>query len=80
MGRFATDHRAGLFAPAFALATSQAIADPDELSNPPEALAFEAARHQYLKEQFIFGRDEVPELNELPEPEAPEQHGPDIEP
>jgi hypothetical protein len=68
-------------------ATCDAMNAPGLVPGPTEAqaeaMAFEAARRQYLKEQFISGRDELPELDDLPQPneaQEPEPPGPDIEP
>ena len=49
------------------------LVDVDDLPDPTEAqgdaMGFEAARGQYLKEQFISDRNELPELDELLQPE-----------
>jgi hypothetical protein len=68
VGRLAADYKAGVFAPAFFTAsnfTAPAAGANDDLPDPTEAQAdamgFEAARRQYMKEQFISGRDDLPE-------------------
>lgn len=41
---------------------------PDPTEAQAEAMAFDAARRQYMKEQFISGKSGVPELEDLPVP------------
>lgn len=65
VGRLSADHAAGLFQPAFALASPHAIANDNELPDPADWLGEDAARRTFLKEQFLSGDPPLPEPDDL---------------
>jgi hypothetical protein len=65
VGRLSADHAAGVFQPAFDLASPRAVASQDELPDRPDWLGEESARRAFLKEQFLSGEAPLPELDDL---------------
>jgi len=64
-GRLSADHAAGVFQPAFDLASPHAVASQGELPDPPDWLGEDAVRRAFLKEQFLSGEPPLPELDDL---------------